>query len=101
MVERSWGSLELAVEWSKDIWPHETDPAWFRDYATWTRSCVSPGDAAKLLRVDAETDVCDLLPTIGVPTLILHRVGDRVGADRGGALPGGAHPRCDPGRAPR
>jgi pimeloyl-ACP methyl ester carboxylesterase len=78
MVERSWGSVELAVEWSKDVWPHETDPAWFRDYATWTRACVSPGDAMKLLRVDAETDVCDLLPTIGVPTLILHRVGDRV-----------------------
>ena len=78
ILERSWGSMELAVDWSKDIWPNETDPAWFRDYATWTRSCVSPGDAVKLLRVDAETDVCDLLPTIGVPTLILHRVGDRV-----------------------
>jgi pimeloyl-ACP methyl ester carboxylesterase len=78
MVERSWGTVELAVEWSKEIWPGETDPAWFRDYATWMRACVSPGDAVKLLRVDAETDVCDLLPTIGVPTLILHRVGDRV-----------------------
>jgi class 3 adenylate cyclase len=78
MVERSWGSVELAIEWSKDIWPDETDPAWFHDYATWTRACVSPGDAVKLLRVDAETDVRDLLPTIGVPTLILHRTGDRV-----------------------
>ena len=28
--------------------------------------------------MDVETDVCDLLPTIGVPTLIVHRVGDRV-----------------------
>jgi len=78
VIERSWGSLEFAVAWSKDIWPGETDPEWFRDYATWIRSCVSPGDAVKLFEVDLETDVCDLLPTIGVPTLILHRVGDRV-----------------------
>ena len=41
------------------------------------RKSVSPGDAAELYRIDAETDIRELLPSILVPTLIIHRVDDR------------------------
>jgi class 3 adenylate cyclase len=93
VIERSWGTVEMAVAWAEYLWPHETDPAWFHDYAAWIRACVSPGDAAKLRRVDQETDVREVLPTIVVPTLILHRVGDRdepiaVGRYLAGTIPG-------------
>jgi class 3 adenylate cyclase len=38
---------------------------------------ASPSAAAALTRMNAEIDVRHILPTIRVPTLVLHRVGDR------------------------
>ena len=49
------------------------------------RSSVSPGAAMAWLRMIADIDVRDALPQIRVPTLILHRTGDRtvdVGSSR-------------------
>jgi class 3 adenylate cyclase len=43
----------------------------------WLRNGASPRAAAALLRMNSRIDVRDVLPTIQVPTLILHRVGDR------------------------
>lgn len=36
-----------------------------------------PGDAAALLRIDRDADIGDVLPRVRVPTLLLHRRGDR------------------------
>ncbi len=41
------------------------------------RLAASPGTAAKLLAMNAEVDIRAVLPTITVPTLVLHRAGDR------------------------
>jgi len=38
---------------------------------------ASPGAAVALTRMNAEIDIRDLLPSIRVPTLVLHRRGDR------------------------
>jgi serine/threonine protein kinase/DNA-binding winged helix-turn-helix (wHTH) protein/class 3 adenylate cyclase len=52
------------------------DPA-FRDWwATYLRMGASPGAALALTRMNAEIDVRGILPTIRVPTLVLHRTGD-------------------------
>jgi len=40
------------------------------------RLAASPGTAAALLRMHGEVDVRSVLPTIQVPTLVLHREGD-------------------------
>jgi pimeloyl-ACP methyl ester carboxylesterase len=49
----------------------------FRDrLATYFRRSASPGAAAALIRMNTQIDVRDVLPTIQVPTLILHRTGD-------------------------
>src|SRR5262249_55113763 len=40
------------------------------------RAAASPGAALSLLRMNAEIDVRHLLPSVTVPTLVLHRVGD-------------------------
>jgi class 3 adenylate cyclase len=37
---------------------------------------ASPGAAIAWMKMGAQTDIRDVLPTIGVPTLILHRAGD-------------------------
>jgi class 3 adenylate cyclase len=48
------------------------------------RSALSPGAAVALYRMVLETDVRDVLPTIRVPTLVVHRAGNPiVPADHG------------------
>jgi len=53
------------------------DPA-FRDWwASFLRMGASPAAAVALTRMNAEIDVTRVLPTIRVPTLVLHRTGDK------------------------
>jgi len=53
------------------------DPA-FRDWwAAYLRMGASPGAAVALTRMNAEIDVRAVLPSVRVPTLVLHRSGDR------------------------
>jgi pimeloyl-ACP methyl ester carboxylesterase/DNA-binding CsgD family transcriptional regulator len=50
----------------------------FRDWwATYLRMSASPGAATALTRMNMEIDIRHILPAIHVPTLILHRAGDR------------------------
>ena len=53
------------------------DPAFREWWASYLRMGASPGAAVALTRMNAEIDVRDVLPTIRVPTLVLHRRGDR------------------------
>lgn len=53
------------------------DPAFRNWWATYLRMGASPGTAVALTRMNAEIDVRHVLPTIDVPTLVLHRRGDR------------------------
>ena len=46
-------------------------------WATYLRMGASPGAAVALTRMNAEVDVRHVLPTVRVPTLVLHRGGDR------------------------
>lgn len=52
------------------------DPAFRNWWATYLRMGASPGMAVALTRMNAEIDVRHVLPTIDVPTLVLHRRGD-------------------------
>jgi pimeloyl-ACP methyl ester carboxylesterase len=71
-IERSWGG-EMGVE---QIAP-SADEAFRRRLEAYFRRSASPGAAVALLRMNTQIDVRAALPTIGVPTLILQRVGDR------------------------
>ncbi len=53
------------------------DPAFAGRLATYLRRSASPGAAVALLRMNSQIDIRHLLPAIRVPTLILHRTGDR------------------------
>jgi pimeloyl-ACP methyl ester carboxylesterase len=53
------------------------DEVFRRWWATYLRMAASPGAVQTLTRMNAAIDVRDVLPTIRVPTLVVHRTGDR------------------------
>jgi class 3 adenylate cyclase len=60
------------------------DDAFCRTWRRYERQCASPAAFIALRRMNREIDVRPVLPTIRVPTLILHRTGDpTVHIDRG------------------
>ena len=73
-IEQEWGG-PIGIE---DIAPSRADDRGFRDWwASYQRRSVSPRAALALARMNTSIDVRHVLPTIRVPTLVLHRVGDR------------------------
>jgi pimeloyl-ACP methyl ester carboxylesterase/class 3 adenylate cyclase len=69
-----WGSQRFAddvLQWyAPSAYPDETTRRWWGRYQ---RLSASPGSAVALERLYSETDVRHVLPSIRVPTLILHR----------------------------
>jgi pimeloyl-ACP methyl ester carboxylesterase/DNA-binding winged helix-turn-helix (wHTH) protein len=52
------------------------DPAFRSWWASYLRMGASPGAAVALTTMNAQIDVRHVLPSVRVPTLVLHRVGD-------------------------
>jgi hypothetical protein len=90
----AWGSEPMARLLAGVVAPSLADDQPFLQFmAKAMRSSVSPGAAQAWLRMIRDIDVREALPQIRVPTLILHRTGDRavdVGASRyaAGRIPG-------------
>lgn len=76
-IERNWGTPQGI---SIDMWAPSLarDPNAAERLAAYFRTAASPGAAAAIMKMNSEIDVRHVLPTIRAPTLILHRVGDRV-----------------------
>jgi pimeloyl-ACP methyl ester carboxylesterase/DNA-binding winged helix-turn-helix (wHTH) protein len=53
------------------------DPAFRQWWSSYLRMGASPGAAVALTKMNAEIDVRSVLPSIKVPTLVVHRTGDR------------------------
>ncbi|HKO96186.1 MAG TPA: alpha/beta fold hydrolase [Pyrinomonadaceae bacterium] len=53
------------------------DPEFRQWWATYLRMGASPGAALALTQMNAEIDVRQVLPSIRVPTLVIHRSGDQ------------------------
>lgn len=71
-VEREWGSeADLGTMAPR---AGEAEVEWWRARA---RAAASPGAAKDLILMNSNIDVRPVLPTIHVPTLVLHRTGDR------------------------
>src|SRR5262245_32156870 len=60
------------------------DPQFRKWWATYLRMGASPGAALALTRMNAEIDVRNVLPSIRVPTLVLHRKEDALLPVEGG-----------------
>jgi class 3 adenylate cyclase len=76
-IEHSWGtpqSLSMAMR----VPSVAGDQRAAERIASYYRAAASPGAAAAIMRMNREIDVRHVLSAIRTPTLILHRVGDRV-----------------------
>ena len=73
VVERDWGELMDLAHYVPSM---AKDEEFKLRLATYLRRAASPGAAVALLRMNTQVDVRAVLPTIRVPTLVLHRVGD-------------------------
>ena len=90
----SSAEFEESLRAIEDGWPDSIDPAlpapslsgdegyrqWFRSFL---RHAASPGAAVALHRMNSEIDICEVLPAIHVPTLVLYRKDARFGHGAG------------------
>jgi pimeloyl-ACP methyl ester carboxylesterase len=82
VMQRDWGGPTQVEMWAPSVAVDERFKRWWGQYL---RLGASPGAARAVLEMTLEIDVRDILSAIRVPTLILHRSGDRridVGAGR-------------------
>jgi len=74
---------EIAAEWGGPVGLEErapsmaANPEFRRWWAAYLRTAASPGAAVALTRMNSEADIRNILPTICVPALVVHRTGDR------------------------
>lgn len=69
-----WGEREWMERFSAQISPEYADDPELMDWFVWMqRAAASPAAAADFARMQMETDITDVLPTIKVPTLVLFR----------------------------
>jgi class 3 adenylate cyclase/alpha-beta hydrolase superfamily lysophospholipase len=89
-IENSWGDGTLVSLFAPS---QAGNPDFVEWWGRMQRSAVSPGMARKLMEMTAQTDLRAILPTISVPTLVVHSTGDRVvpvecGREVAGLIPG-------------
>jgi class 3 adenylate cyclase len=72
VVERQWTT---GLDWN-DVAP-SLDPAALAELARYYRRCASPGAAVAVMKMNTHVDVRDVLPSIHVPTVVMHRTDDR------------------------
>jgi class 3 adenylate cyclase/alpha-beta hydrolase superfamily lysophospholipase len=70
----NWGSGKRSETFAPSVPETEANTAWM---ARLERQALSPGAFRDLYRTLAQIDIRPVLPTIAVPTLVLHRAGDR------------------------
>ena len=72
-IARDWGGPVGIAERAPS---RANDPEFSEWWATYLRMGASPGAAERLTRMNSEVDVRRVLPTIRVPTQVIHRTGD-------------------------
>lgn len=73
LVRRDWGKPVGIEERAPTLAGDEEFRHWWAEYL---RMGASPGAAVALTKMNAEIDVRSVLPSIRVPTLVIHRSGD-------------------------
>ncbi|MDQ3753763.1 MAG: adenylate/guanylate cyclase domain-containing protein [Acidobacteriota bacterium] len=72
-IQEQWGGPVGLEERAPSV---ANNPSFREWWATYLRMGASPGAAVALTKMNAEIDVRHVLPSIRVPTLVLHRAGD-------------------------
>ncbi|MDX2076561.1 MAG: adenylate/guanylate cyclase domain-containing protein [bacterium] len=71
----NWGKPETLAPWAPD---HVDDTFLVEWWGRAVRSAGSPGMVRNLMRMMGNVDVRDILPSVRVPTMIIHRKGDKM-----------------------
>ncbi len=80
LIAREWGKMMDVDQYA----PSKVgDEAFLHNLVAYFRNAASPGAAVALLKMNTEIDIRNILPTIKVPTLVLHRRGDQDAAVEG------------------
>lgn len=74
-IDEGWGTGDVLKYFAPDSKGDERLREW---WARLERQAASPGTAMALLRMAYEIDARSILPTVSVPTLVVHRSGDRL-----------------------
>lgn len=74
IIAESWGGPVGIEDRAPSV---ANDPAFREWWARYLRMGASPGAAIALTKMNAQIDVRPILPSIQVPTLVIHRTGDR------------------------
>lgn len=74
LVRSAWG---IGSRMLADVFGPSSAPADRDAFASYQRASASPETAADLLDLTYEYDIREVLPSLAVPTLIVHREGDR------------------------
>jgi class 3 adenylate cyclase/pimeloyl-ACP methyl ester carboxylesterase len=72
-IEQSWGTGGAMGLFAPSC---QGDPVMQDWWGRWERLGANPAAAADLVRMNSQIDITDILPTIRVPTLVIHRTGD-------------------------
>ena len=74
-IDETWGTGAIFKYWAPDAAGDERLRQW---WAQFERRAASPGASMALLRMAYEIDARPILSTVSVPTLVVHRSGDRL-----------------------
>jgi pimeloyl-ACP methyl ester carboxylesterase len=80
-TEQSWGSGLSAHKFAPS---RANDPVFQRWWGRHERTGASPAAAAALMRMNEQIDISDVVSTVRVPTLVIHRTGDKAVNVEGG-----------------
>ncbi|HEV7699081.1 MAG TPA: alpha/beta fold hydrolase [Pyrinomonadaceae bacterium] len=73
LMRKEWGGPVGIEERAPSM---AEDPDFRKWWSEYLRNGASPGAAVALTQMNAEIDVRDILPSVRVPTLVIHREGD-------------------------
>ena len=81
-VRGRWGDRDFLLELAVLINPQWADDQEYLDWFVWNhRLASSPSSAAEFWRMQIGTDITDVLGSVRVPTLVMHRADGRAAAE--------------------
>lgn len=72
-IDSAWGSGDSLAMFAPT---YQDDAALKQWWGKFERLGASPGAVARLMRMNSQIDITQILPSVNVPTLVMHREGD-------------------------
>jgi len=82
-IDKAWGSGESLPMFAPTM---KDDAAFKQWWGKFEKLGGSPGAVKELMRMNSQIDITDILPSVNVPTLVIHRKNDVTVSCKGGRL---------------